>query len=496
MNVIARLFGLLVFGLLLTGTSTAEATCLCSGNECTAAGLSEADFDACNAAAPTGATVFFPSGTATWTQPVTITKKLKLLGAGTGNSVVTFGAGIGTTALALGTTNTTVTGFTFVSSEVTDVFISARGSDGTGRIHHNEFISAGFRRCVYLYGEEPTVPHPAYLIDHNTFTNCRVSVVADLNSQFGEREWVAVRPFGVLTNVVYVEDNTFTFTVHGNAIEPDYGGMVVARFNTISWNSGASGAPIELHGTGAWADRSGRWIETYHNVFQGNAGSFTGIWYRGGSGLIFGNTFTSNYSTPIIFDVSTDRNASVGMPDGTKPQDGNYFTSGATYPGAGWPALDQPGFGTYAGAFDGTNFPGMEKAPIPIFLNRKNGAQASVGTANGGERWIANCHEYQNEVAYANFDGSCGTSIGTKAQLLARTTCTTTTPGSTAVNGTSAVFFWVTDEGEWNAKNPGPDGRLYKCMASNVWQLFYTPHSYPHPLARLQPPRNPRISGY
>jgi hypothetical protein len=70
-------------------------------------------------------------------------------------------------------------------------------------------------------------------------------------------------------------------------------------------------------------------------------------------------------------------------------------------------------------------------------------------------------------VRAASFNGSTGVGVGTKAAMPA--TCT------------QNVAYWATDEGEWNSENPGPDGQLYKCTATNTWTLYYRPYAYPHP---------------
>jgi hypothetical protein len=468
MRSVIRIVAIALFLLAVNGVS-AEAACTCSGTECVATGLTKADFDQCTAMASPGATVRFPAGQATWTSSVVVTKKLKLVGAGAGQSVITFGSGIGNPALNLGTTNSSVSGFTFQSGAASDQFVGARGSDGTGRIYLNEFINTAQanRRCIYFSGGTG-VPHPTYLVDQNSFMNCRVSVVSDLGSEFGEREWVADRPWGKYEHVVYVEANSFVYTSSlGNFAEVDYGGMMVVRFNTVS-NTAA-----EVHGTGGGADRSGRWMEVYGNAFSGALREY-GLWWRGGSGLGFSNTFSADFSTPILFDVSTDRSGTVGMPDGTKSIDGNRG-SGATYPAAGWPALDQPGYGKYFGAFGG-RYPGMTSEPIPLFLNRQSGSIAPIATTNGAGKWIADCREIQQEGA--SFNGTCGTGVGPVSQR--PFTCQ---PG---------VYYWAVDEGDWNRQQAGPDGRLYKCTSSNQWTLHYTPFDYPHPL-RQASPQNLRV---
>jgi hypothetical protein len=67
-----------------------------------------------------------------------------------------------------------------------------------------------------------------------------------------------------------------------------------------------------------------------------------------------------------------------------------------------------------------------------------------------------------------SFDGTAGVGVGVVGNRPA--TCTT------------GVAYWATDEGEWWADNPGADGRLYKCTATDTWTLYYTPFEYPHPL--------------
>lgn len=58
------------------------------------------------------------------------------------------------------------------------------------------------------------------------------------------------------------------------------------------------------------------------------------------------------------------------------------------------------------------------------------------------------------------------------------------TVSSAALPGTCTIGagYWKLDEGEWDSTHAGPDGRFYKCTATNTWTLYYTPFTYPHPL--------------
>ena len=69
----------------------------------------------------------------------------------------------------------------------------------------------------------------------------------------------------------------------------------------------------------------------------------------------------------------------------------------------------------------------------------------------------------------ASFNGTSGTGSGLLASRPAA--CT---PG---------VGYWAKDQGNWNQSTNGfGNGQLYVCTAPNVWGLYYTPYTYPHPL--------------
>ena len=118
------------------------------------------------------------------------------------------------------------------------------------------------------------------------------------------------------------------------------GGRFVFRYNTVVDDN------LGTH----WTESTGRFrgvrsYEIYHNTFTTSSLVFCGIYLRGGTGVIFNNTFRgtggeSGYSTGILAaNYRCDRAfAPWGQVTGSNPWDGNQDASG-------YPCLDQVGWG-------------------------------------------------------------------------------------------------------------------------------------------------------
>jgi hypothetical protein len=483
----------------LTATSGLTYTAKCGGASptWTPHSASWVDVQSCLTMANTagGDRINVPAGTPTWTRMLVASYKVDLVGAGTGVTDVTLNTG--TWGIDLDVTDSNVSYFTFRAdgTGIPDRFLNVRGDGGTGRIHHNEFISTASsnRRCIYFSGGS-NVPHPVYLVDQNTFENCRVSIAGDLSTGFGTRDWQGT-PIGSPVELgqfspggcVYVEDNTFTYTLlQGNHTEIDTGGCIVERFSTAS-GTGES----HVHGAGGDGAPGGRQFEFLYNDYILDNGLNYGIWVRSGSGPIIGNTFHSSYGAPLHFDIQGRAGVSAASQgcDGTFALDEN--NGGVNDPGH--KCFNQPGTYGFASAYTiGTAVEHLVR-PIPIVLNRQNGSPAPITwNSAADEDYIQDCRDLQNEKALGDFTGECGTGYGTAAEFATKTACT------------AGTYFWVTDEGDWNTESPalhathganhteGSDGVLYECVATDTWEVRYEPYDYPHPLRAGDPdPEDP-----
>ncbi len=100
------------------------------------------------------------------------------------------------------------------------------------------------------------------------------------------------------------------------------------------------------------------------------------------------------------------------------------------------------------------------------------------GSPDYSNQQIVQDREYYNAVSInaqasstAPFNGTTGMGFGVLANRPA--TCTTSTEA--AFGGAAGVGYFATDQGS--------QGTLYTCSATNTWSAYYTPYTYPHPLA-------------
>lgn len=424
--------------------------------------------------------------------------------------------------------------------------IHMRGNSNAMRLDHLRFGTDAclkFRFHEYVRG---VVDHNLVQNNNNFGSEVHhgkwagIYTSTDWASGLGEGSFSTASNFG--GEVIVFEDNTFA---RGGGtyiwITDDHTGSRAAyrknRFNNVV---------MANHGfeTGG-ADYGVRQWEVYDNVFTWTDPSTTTLTHsRGGTAIIFGNTGTGTFGQ--VYDMSHYREkadprgftpacgcgiysvtsitrsgatATATIP-GHKCSDSTSYLviSGAaqseynglqvvtgpsalsatpatnlvTFPVTGTPATPATGTITAKGAWDrndntdgglcyaqpgtgqtdlltGDAYPDLTSRPMtwtnkpappaitlePIYVvntNLNNGVY-SPATSHGSATVIENTHFY---------NVTSGTSL----------------PGTCTVND----GYWKTDEGTWDTGHSGTDGVLYKCTATNVWTLFYTPLTYPHPL--------------
>jgi hypothetical protein len=252
------------------------------------------------------------------------------------------------------------------------------------------------------------------LIDHNTFNVTATAGSIQCISIWGSSDgtdggftpWR--RPLSLGTaNAVYMEDNSFTYTAADagteDAIDSYGGSRLVIRHNNFTNQS------IGFHGTDSGNRRSLISFEIYSNAFVNNSSiTLRGATIRGGTGVIFGNTYGGSrgtwYGVTLMYyrACPTLDHSTWGLCDGTQYLLGSTSLSSSgsrtcsTNGTVGFNINDNETLGTFGGQyvryFDGNGlggYPGRDQpgvAPgqivVPIYV--WNNAGVTAGTYDGG----------------------------------------------------------------------------------------------------------------
>jgi hypothetical protein len=388
-----------VLGLIFSVLIFNNAYAVCTGNgqnpqTWTAANASYAEVNACLSAAVDGDTINIPSGSAIWSSTLAINKAVTLRGAGVDQTIITQ-ASVTRPISISGTKAATIRGFTFNTAYITSGIVNVSSTANNWRVTECKFHS------TYAAAQNIAVTTAGGngLVDNNIFINGKVGNTQGYNT-YGFSSWLV--PLGLGTNdALYVENNQFIGDLADyipcNAIDGNYGGKIVFRYNTVT------NAYLEQHGT--FGDtRSVRKWEVYNNIIthtgsRGMSGNL--ISFRGGTGVIFNNTFTLATAWPgINTTIKFDHPRSVAsygtyakQCDGTSPWDGNT-------PGQyGYPCRDQIGTSTDSAPWVKSDNPTPPQALDPAYVwnNTYNGVTITsvfVPTSGYHNYHIVNNRDY------------------------------------------------------------------------------------------------------
>lgn len=336
-------------GVLLALFFSALASPLCAQGTYTAASCDQSDVNAVingpTHTAVSGDTIVIPAGTCTWTSGVSISAGITLTGTGTANTgASTFGSGTLKTIIVddAGTSGPLIAvsgisyGQTFTlslldiepSSATTALWspISLAGTCSSSGCPNVRVDNIGFGLTTQ-WNEGGNSSNADWMIrtdnvfgvlDHSTLPNG--SAVELFNSNlsaylgvggYGDNSWAQPDSFGG-ANVFYAENNiVYTNQAMYDCDTAPMGGAVggcrvAVRFNKVTLYSG--GAPAFALGIVHGLDtdgrpQSGRQQEAYGNTIScpqnGGSCNTVGLGFRGGTGLMFGNTVTTGIGTSV-----------------------------------------------------------------------------------------------------------------------------------------------------------------------------------------------------
>jgi hypothetical protein len=342
-------------------------TGISEGATINAASCSRADVEAAVQTAADGDTVVVPSGTCTWASTLTIRRAITLQGAGIDLTIIVDEVPRGGSAKATVLIAETIagksfrlTGFTIKGGSINtqthyDGAVIIGGISKAWRVDHVKF-SKLHATSIQTYGETYGV------IDHNVFDLIGVQAIivwheAWGGASYGDGSWADAAYLGT-EKAIFIEDNVFTQAATIGEVDCTGGGRYVFRHNTVN------SAMVGNHGTETTQRvRSCRSLEIYNNTFTKAAPNwFTGVFIRGGTGVIFNNTFTG-YTAGVTLNNfrSSDTYTPWGKCDGSSPYDGNTDL--------GYPCIDQPGRGKGLLLSGSTPTPASwpQQAPEPIY---------------------------------------------------------------------------------------------------------------------------------
>jgi len=249
-----------------------------------------------------GDTLNIPAGTCGWGSMLTVTKGVHFAGAGTTSTIITRN-GTAIKADVDSPNNFSVSGIRFVGNGNK---LCITGSQTEFLVDNNAFhddgdvglqIIVGSNTCANNCGQQTLG-----VISANSFLSTVGGTSGDdksfiyITSDGTANGYSRSSGIGGADNMVFVEDNTFYAWADwgkDHAVWTQCGGSYVFRYNTVDNTN------VDMHGNCSWW--GGREFEIYNNDFDcsqaqneaGSDGTDNAINVRGGTGVIWGNTWVS-----------------------------------------------------------------------------------------------------------------------------------------------------------------------------------------------------------
>ncbi len=346
-----------------------------------------------------GDVIGIPTGKILWTETLYIPddKNITLKGAGKTSTVISTSETAPPILISMNRSVSRITEIGFNLSNDNGVGIDVRGIGW--RIDNCQFdngISSTIEG-VNVRGRTSNGRSPIGVIDHCEFNNIRILITGDA-SLMANSIWNEPLELGT-NNAAFIENCTFTFTKFGNAIDANYGGRYVFRYNVLN------DTYIEAHSVQG-NNRASRSWEIYNNTLNKvSQGMWAPFFLRGGTGVVFNNTITGYWSSGPSVVLDNRRSFEVlgdgGLCDGTSPWDGNEESNG-------YPARDQIGRSTDEWLWtDSDPYPTQKLDPMYQWNNSHEDSSINIYVHNGCEIHIKENRDYYNNIekpGYIPFD--------------------------------------------------------------------------------------------
>jgi hypothetical protein len=326
-----------------------------------------------------GDTVIVPEGIATWITKNPLTpaaiidqKAITFMGAGEGKTTIYDETGNGYLECAIQVIGLEgkpfrITGFTIYLSTVdcTHGILNITGNCKNFRLDHCTFDNVtGSGRAIIVHGFG--------IIDHCTIICPENTTIQSISpAGEGDSSWVGSFALGT-ESTLFIEDCFFNNGyMNDNCLDANSGADYVFRYNrVVNTFPGHHGTD-----TGGEGHRAPHSFEIYNNTLTSSISLYTCGRYRGGTGVVYNNTFSGPFGNSLM--VSSYRSCGSyvywGQCDGTNPFDGNM-------PGMnGYPCLDQIG---YATSTAGTVYQPQKSEPLYEWNNTLNGSDLDIVVDN------------------------------------------------------------------------------------------------------------------
>jgi len=270
---------------------------------------------------PAGGIANLPAGKIILTTQITVKTGILLIGAGTNQTFVHTGSSYAFRMEGDTNDRILISGIHFIGNEVDSRGIYMRSDSTNFRI--SGCVFSKYLQAINIYQINQG------LIDHCSFINNGTSILVSETDD--DAAWNKPVTLGS-EKAVYIEDCYFhyekeTLSSMYHSIVGGHGARYVFRYNNLFYTM--NGSPIDAHGNFFWG-RGTVSYEIYSNRIKIPENRiYYGMYLRGGSGVVFDNSFTGRFALPICLANYKSFRSSTG---GTGP---------TNYGETDYPCIDQ-----------------------------------------------------------------------------------------------------------------------------------------------------------